>query len=343
MIFIRADANEKIGTGHVMRCLSIARAFASVGKEVVFITADHKGDALISGYLSICLDSIWNEMDSEIEKLEELIKAKEPELILIDSYFVTEKYFNSVSVLTQVAYMDDLNVQSWNVDFLINYNIFASILDYTHYDGKGTTLLLNPQFAPLREEFKKCQKHKIKDVSDVLVSAGGADPEHITEKIMSGICPEIPNVQFHFVVGALNPRLDKIMNLIEAHDNAVLHINEKHMSVLMKNYDIAISAAGTTLYELCATGIPTITYTLADNQLVADEQFAKQGIMLSAGDCRDDDFIERIGRLLKKLSINRRQREDLSRRMQGLVDGLGADRIVDRLLVSLSMCHHLRK
>lgn len=333
MIFIRADANERIGTGHVMRCLSIARAFASIGKEVVFITADHRGDTLISGYLSICLDSIWNEMDSEIEKLEELIKAKKPELLLIDSYFVTEKYLKTASVLTQVAYMDDLNVQSWGVDFLINYNIFADVLDYTCYDGKGTTLLLNPQFAPLREEFKNCQKHKIKDVSDVLVSAGGADPEHITEKIMSGICPEMLDVQFHFVVGVLNPRLDKIKSLAEGEGNAVLHINEKHMSGLMQNCDIAISAAGTTLYELCATGIPTITYTLADNQLVAAEQFDKQGIMISAGDCRDDgEFIGRLAQLLKKLTIDNRQREDLSRKMQGLVDGLGADRIVDELL-----------
>lgn len=71
----------------------------------------------------------------------------------------------------------------------------------------------------------------------------------------------------------------------------------------MQKCDIAISAAGSTLYELCATGIPAITYTLADNQLIAAEQFDKQGIMLSAGDCRDDEgFIVRLEKLLDKLT-----------------------------------------
>ena len=99
----------------------------------------------------------------------------------------------------------------------------------------------------------------------------------------------------------MNPRIDIIRGKILG--NAVLHINEHNMSALMQKCDIAISAAGSTLYELCATGIPAITYTLADNQLIAAEQFDKQGIMLSAGDCRDDEgFIVRLEKLLDKLT-----------------------------------------
>lgn len=333
MILIRADANEKIGTGHVMRCLSIARAFIDNGNKVIFVTADHRGDGLIAeqGFETICLDSDWTDMESE--KLDKVVKEYKPELLLLDSYYVTDDYLNCLKRIVRTAYIDDLNNHYWDVDYLINYNIFASIFDYSKYDGTRTKLLLNPQYAPLRDEFKRCTKHEIKDVTDVIVSAGGADPEHITEKILSGICPEMESVIFHFIVGALNPSLEYIKNIAEGKENVILHINEKHMSDLMKKCDIAISASGTTLYELCATGIPTITYTLADNQLVAAEQFDKQGIMISVGDCRsDDEFIGRLESLLKNLVNNEALRRKLSEKMQTLVDGNGAARIADMLL-----------
>ena len=166
-----------------------------------------------------------------------------------------------------------------------------------------------------------------------MVSAGGADPERITERIMTDICPEMRDIVFHFIVGALNPRLNDIKALSEGKDNIVFHINEKNMSGLMENCDIAISAAGSTLYELCATGLPTITYTLADNQLVAAEQFDKRGIMLSAGDCRGDDgFIDRVKMYIEKLNDSIELRRELSGKMQQLVDGNGAARIIEALL-----------
>ena len=321
MILIRADANEHIGTGHVMRCLSIAHAFAKRGGKVAFVTADHSGDTLIAQH------------GLESENLDRAVAEYKPDLLLLDSYYVTERYVNSLKDIVKIAYIDDLNKQCWNVDFLINYNIFADVFDYSEYKNTATKLLLNPQYAPLRDEFRDCSKHEIKMVSDILVSAGGADPESIIEKLIQDVCPIYPGLAFHFILGALNPRLKEIKTLAEERNNAVLHINEKHMSDLMKYCDIAISAAGTTLYELCATGIPTITYILADNQLVAAEQFDSQQIMLSAGDCRGDGgFTERVELLLKQLIGDKRLRTELSIRMQKLVDGNGSDRLVDALL-----------
>ena len=341
MILIRADANEIIGTGHIMRCLSIARAFAEKGNDVVFITADNKGDALIqqNGFNSICLDSMWNDMEPEINKLISVINAHHPSLLLIDSYYVTESYFRELGKTTRIAYVDDLNAARWDVDYLINYNIFSSVYDYSWYDGTKTKLLLYPQYAPLRDEFKNLPMHEIKGtVTDILVSAGGADPERISERLIKKVCPKWPEVRFHFIVGALNPRLDNIKKL-EA-ENVVLHINEKHMSELMKQCDIAISASGTTLYELCATGIPTITFSLADNQIPATEQFEKQGIMLSAGDCRGNTrFISKVEKCLKTLADNVELRLALSRKMQELVDGKGAERLVEKLSLEGLIIH----
>lgn len=313
-----------------MRCLSIAKAFLLHGQDSLFVIADEKSKALIesNGFQTICLDIIWTDLESELQILINVIRERQPEIILVDNYFATGNYLKTISQECRVAYIDDMNLERYDVDAIINYNIYAAVYDYSWYIGTKTKLILHPQYAPLRDEFKGCPKHEIKNVSDVLISAGGADPEKITEKLIRDVCPEYTNIVFHFIVGALNPGIADIKKLAADKMNAVLHINEKHMSDLMKNCDIAISAAGTTLYELCATGTPTITYTLADNQIIAAEQFDKQGIILSAGDCRNDnEFEKRLILLLKKMINDEPLRRKLSEKMQTLVDGNGADRI----------------
>lgn len=336
MILIRADANEKIGTGHVMRCLSIARAFAHLDQKVIFITADHRGDTLIqqNGFETICLDTDWTHMDYEVDGLLKIINNTSPDILLVDSYFVTMNYFSALAGKVKVAYIDDMNYAQWNVDVIINYNIFSQIYDYSWYEENKIKLILGPKYAPLRDEFQDKKAHKIDDiVSSVMVSAGGTDPERIIERIMIEICPILPEIKFHFIVGALNPRINSIKETAHKNSNVVLHVNEQNMAELMEECDIAISAAGTTLYELCACGIPTITYILADNQIVAAEQFHKQGVMLNAGDCRDNiDFIDMLAYQLKELCIDKITRKRLSTTMQLLVDGLGAERIVESLL-----------
>ncbi len=334
MVLIRADANEHIGTGHVMRCLSIARAFADAGHEIRFVTADHRGDVLIKckGFKTICMDSKWNDMETELPALFSVIASTHPALVLTDSYYVTETYFRKLSGMVRTCYIDDMNVTFLDVDYLINYNIFSLVYDYSQYKKTRTKVLLGPQYAPIRNEFKDMPKHVINNVKDVLISAGGADPERITEMIMKGICPMHLDILFHFIVGALNPRINEIKELAGKNPNVVLHINEKHMSDLMKKCDLAVSAAGITLYELCAAGIPTITYTLADNQLDAAAQFQAQGIMLSAGDGRNnDEFIRRLDNLFTRMAFDETLRAELSELMQTLVDGNGTKRIVDAL------------
>ena len=333
MILIRADANEKIGTGHVMRCLSIANAFVRAGHEVKFVTADHRGDGLIQsrGFESICLDSEWTQM--EREGMGRVVRTYRPDLLLVDSYFATESYLSSLSNSVILACIDDQNLAIWDLDYLIYYNIFGPVMDYSGYKKTRTKLLLGPCYAPLRDEFVSAGFHEIYDVSDVMVSAGGADPERITEKLIENVCKDLNDITFHFVVGALNPRLERIKEMAREHHNVILHINEKNMAGLMKSCDIAISAAGSTLYEFCACGTPTITYALADNQLIATNEFDKQKIMLSAGDCRNNEkFIAGLMALIKRLIGNEKLRLEMSRRMQKIVDGNGASRIVNELL-----------
>lgn len=332
MILIRADANEVVGTGHVMRCLSLAYAFNEIGEETVFCTADHRADDLIrgKGYQVVCLDSDWTELKED--GIEQIAEAMKPDLVLVDSYYITEEYMHNLRKAAQTAYIDDMNVCCWDVDFLINYNIYADSLDYSAYGNSDTELLTGPRFAPLRREFRGMPKREVKEtVTDILVSAGGADPERITERIIQNICHTEKNIKFHFVVGALNPRINDIKKLQD--DNIILHINEKNMSALMNSCDIAISAAGTTLYELCATGLPTITYTLADNQLLPAKAFDEQRVMICAGDCRDNSsFIDDLKNAVRTLTNDQKLRSKCAQNMQDLVDGNGADRLAKSLV-----------
>lgn len=316
-----------------MRCLSIARAFSEQGDDVLFVTADHRGDELIrsANFKSTCLDGEWTLMESEIPRIEALIDEYEPYLVLVDSYFVTEKYLHNINKMVPVAYIDDINESCWDVKYLINYNIFGKTIGYSRYDDCDTELILGPKYAPLRDEFVNMPHHIVRQcVSDILVSAGGADPERITERVIHDVCPKFPDSRFHFTVGVLNPRIEAIKRLERG--NVILHINEQHMARLMRSCDISISAAGSTLYELCAAGVPTITYILADNQRMAAEQFEVQGIMLNAGDCRNDvHFLSRLNVMLARLINDIELRMLQTKRMQSLVDGFGARRIVEAM------------
>lgn len=335
MIFIRADANEKIGTGHVMRCLSIAKAFVDEGEEVVFVTANDKASEWIRDFQTICLNSNWSEMDSEMDNLLCIIEERKPSLLLVDSYCVTKKYFDVLSKEIPIAYMDDMNKECWNIRFLINYNIFADDLDYSAYESMGCKCLLMPKYTPLRKEFINMPKHEIKkEVTDILVSAGGADPENVTEQIMEEVCVHWEKIKFHFVIGAFNPRMDELKKRIKK--NIIFHVNETHMSGLMRKCDMAVSAAGSTLYELCACGTPTVAYTLADNQQMAAEKFAREGVMLYAGDCRNNEkFVTSLMEGMERLIRSQEIREKASDMMQSLLDGNGAKRIARELLCGI--------
>lgn len=334
MILIRADGNFKIGMGHIMRCMSIANAFKEKGKEVLFLTADHKSDQILIsyGFECECLNSIWSDMNGELPQLLDKLNNYKPELMIIDSYSVNSGYFDSLSGYVKTVYIDDLNEDCWNIDALINYNIYADTELYSNYSGSKTKLILGLDYAPLRKEFSECSLHSVNSVSKVLVLAGGADPECITERIMQSVCPMFDNAEFHFVIGGLNPRKDKIDQLAEQYSNAVLYHNTNNIFELMEMCDVAISAAGSTLYELCACGVPTIAYALADNQLLALDSFGKQGLMLIAGDCRyNESFIPRVQEYLMQMTNDDHLRLNYTKRMQSLVDGNGTRRIVNEL------------
>ena len=122
--YIRADANEQIGTGHIMRCLAVAEAIKKYNIEVVFIVADKRSESFVTdkGFDTICLNTVWDNLDSETEIIMKVLGEKNIKKLLIDDYFVTESYLKRLSTVTEIMYIDDMNDFIYPVSTIIDCN-----------------------------------------------------------------------------------------------------------------------------------------------------------------------------------------------------------------------------
>lgn len=168
------------------------------------------------------------------------------------------------------------------------------------------------------------------------MTSGGTDEYHVTYKLVKYLCQEniLDNLRLHVVIGRFNQDKDKIRQLVEEYDNIQMHEDISYMSQLMMECDIAISAGGTTLYELCACGLFTICFGIADNQLMGIETFAEKGLMYTVGDIRKniEYGVQKIAKQIQYFNQHPDICYEYSKRMQSLVDGNGAERIATYLL-----------
>lgn len=287
MFYIRTDGNSQIGAGHVMRCLSIAEALRDLGELVLFIIADEEPVKLIEsrGFGYLVLHTDWRDMEAELQKLLAVISENEIESLLIDSYQITEKYMHTLMRYVKTAYLDDCGETVYPTDMLINYNIYAPEIDYkSMYQKKGITipkLVLGIEYVPVRKEFGNIE-YRVKELArDVLITTGGADMYNATEHILSKLLEKSdrnPFLRYRVVSGAYNEHIEKLRNIAKTNNNVYLYENVPDMWNLIKRCDIAISAAGSTMYELATIGVPTVCFYFVENQrqiAKACEVFAK--------------------------------------------------------------------
>ena len=366
MIGIRADANSIIATGHMMRCLTIAREIVRQGESVTFFMADEESEKLFSSFSDedefgkVVLGSDYRDMEGELPVLEKELKAAGIKVLLVDSYSVTKNYFENLSKICKVAYLDDLAKEAYQVDLLINYSGYSENMGYeklysTSVTGKdyGTKLLLGLKYAPLREQFYRKLSddnyesmagniEKIKDIktarADILLATGGGDMcNMITNVLDKGAAQVLDDVIWHVVVGDFVENPQRIDDYAVKYKNIVLHRSVKNMAQLMKQCDIAVLAAGTMLTECAACSLPAIFYQVADNQKYNVEYFGGLEGMIFAGAvhtgdaCKEnttDRIFRELARLLKDKTAVKRMRDSLLE----ITDGRGAVRIAKALV-----------
>lgn len=342
-VCLRADGNSTIGLGHIMRCLSLAKALQQQGIDCVFIMADKAGHEIVKahGFEIECLQTQYNKMELELPEVFRILTQKNPLFTIVDSYFVSPRYLSALGRICATVYLDDLAKTAYPVDTLINYNIYSSEEQYKKlYRENGERLprlLLGPEYAPLRAEFNKVPPKEIKaKAQDILISTGGSDPQNVTMEILLRLQKSVlwKEAHFHVVVGRLNPYLEALKSFSQQNPQVVLHFDVAAMAALMCGCDLAVSAGGSTLYELCACSVPTVTYTLADNQLPGAHAFHRQGLIYNAGDYRQDghEALSGIVRRLEELWEDKELRAELSKKQRAIVDGKGAMHIAEALL-----------
>lgn len=333
MIYIRTDMNEKIATGHLIRCLAIADAAREKGEETTFIVADQKPVDLLKkrGYPYIVLQTEWNCMEDEIPKLISWIKELGIEKILIDSYQVTEKYLKEIGLYTRIFYLDDLNAFAYPVDAIICYANYYKQFHYEKY-MQQEQLFLGVKYTPLRKVFWNCPSKKIADrVEKLLILSGGSDPYNVAGKLLEVI--ELADYKEIVVIcGPYNENYQQLAVEYKSNQNVHIKQNVDNIEVEMKKADVAISAGGTTLYELCALGVPTISYSFVDNQLDNVKQFQREQLIDYAGDVRYDNIAVNINTILRKYRDAEMLRKTRSEGMQKMIDGKGAERIAEALM-----------
>lgn len=337
MLHIRTDGNEKIGTGHVMRCLEIAKAYEELKGPVTFLVADVDSKKFIEskGFSCYVMNSKWNDLNSEIEMLKMCKDECGVERLLIDSYFISKKYVKAWKELgVRVAYLDDLCCADYEFDALFNGAIWATEKEYEKwYETDKTKLYLGCEYLALRPEFAKTPKKNVKEKADnILVLSGGADPYHFLLGFVENLPGDIEKqCQYYLVCGIFNDDYEKILNICKDRDNIHVLQNASNLYEYMCNADVAVSACGMTLYELCACKTPTIMYLLADNQRGNLEGFIRENIFESIGDIREKIDFDLLFNKLSYLISDSEKRNEMVGKVRKMVDGKGAYRIAGEL------------
>ncbi len=373
MIGIRADANSIIATGHMMRCITIARALVMQGESVTFFMADEESARLLKSFAGdefhgVVLGTVYTDMESELDTLIKELKDRDIKALLVDSYSVTHGYFERLSTICRVAYLDDLGKEAYPVDTVINYSGYSMNMGYEqlYKDVKGfgnrqAKLLLGLQYAPLREQFyntagaTQAQNAGIsgdEEPLNVLLATGGSDMCNMITSVLNDARTvageaekentEVPNevqknIIWHVVIGDFVENTEAIEDCVKGSNDVVLHRSVKNMADLMRQCDLAVLAAGTMLTECAAVGLPAIFYQVADNQKFNVEYFGGLEGMIFAGEVhrgaeKKKATIDKIFEELEKLVKGRNQLKAMGESLLEITDGRGAIRIAKALM-----------
>ncbi len=340
-IWIRADANEEIASGHLMRMLSVAESLRRGGADVRFILAEeesHKWLERLAGdaepFAADVLGIPYGSATEELARWGAYLYSKGislPDWILVDSYAVTKPWFKELRRLCdeasavrdgrrpRIAYMDDQMAFDSPVDLVINYDPDAEEL--AKFYKAAPIRLLGAEYAPLRQQFVGLTPIVRNCVHRVLVSTGGTDPYGIGETLESILRQTATAKNADIEIIHMGPGYPRI----------------REVASFLTTCDLAVSAAGTTLYELCAAGVPTLAFSMADNQVAFAGKLAQIGAMDNLGDIRDplirEELPERVASWLQeRLEEGRETRFAQAKRMHAITDGNGSDRIAEALL-----------
>mgnify|MGYP003372834413 CR=1 FL=1 len=314
-IVLRAD--KVIGTGHLMRVLSILKYLDNFNFVLISDELDENLAPLLNKF-----SSIYRVNLSEIPKT---IKAISPSLVLIDHYFIDEEIEAKIKQYFKVVVIDDLSNRHHCAHALIDQGLCAKEDDYKDLLNDNAKIYVGPKYATVKELFCKISPHKLEGMPHILVSFGGSDPVDACGKTLNGIlsCKLYLNFSFTIVSGLANPQYQNLKTMCAGHSNIKLLKYCNDMPKLFSICDGAIGACGGMLYERIASGLVALNVVIADNQNKAPFAIEKYKLGLNYALCDLEDGLK-LQSSLEKLLANK---ESYAKNGKNIVDGKGLLRI----------------
>lgn len=329
-VIFRTDASLEIGTGHVMRCLTLALGLWEKGASVSFLCREHDGNLIdlirSHGFVVHALPLLSQDDDTEENPLDpahavwlgcnwqidvehcNAVLNDPVDWIVIDHYALDYRWETAMRDKCQkMMCIDDLADRVHECDLLLDQNLGRTEDDYVELVSSGTKLLLGPQYALLRQEFADWRKASLKariqpQLRHLLVTMGGVDNANVTEVILNTIdqARSIDLERITVILGPHAPWLDNVKKLAsEMSASVTLLSSVNNMAELMAQCDLAIGAGGTTTWERCSLGIPTVLISLAENQNYISREVGKAGAAIL---CDVQDVEHELGNILRVIS-----------------------------------------
>ena len=335
-VAFRLDASAAIGGGHAMRCLSLARALADRGAECLFLV-NEEAAAVAPALAAVPRRTVGPDPEAAVAAL----RAEWPEgadAAVCDLYAWTapqERAFAAAA--RRVLVIDDLVAAPHHCDVLLNQNFGA---DPASYDGllpAACRRLTGPGHALLRPDFAALRPAALERRRDagrpqtLLVSLGLTDVGGITGRVCAALARTPDFARAEIVLGPASPSIGRVRAIAAADERFRCHVGLDDMARAMLDADAAIGATGSSAWERCCLGLPTLAVVLAENQRPAAQALTVAGIVALAGDAaRLDDAA--LHAAIAAFLADPAQLQRLSQASAALCDGLGAGRVAAALL-----------
>jgi UDP-2,4-diacetamido-2,4,6-trideoxy-beta-L-altropyranose hydrolase len=352
-IVIRSDASLSIGSGHVVRCLTLADGLKEHGASVEFVSRLHPGHTcdLIEahGFRVHRLPQMnsdfqtdpspahaaWLGTNWEVDCAETMTAIQERpgewNWLVVDHYALDLRWEQQLRcAVSRIMVIDDLADRTHDCDLLVDQNL---VRDYkSRYNGKTpghSRLLLGPEYAILQRAYSDVRKrthHRQGSIGEILIYFGGVDTENWTGRALSAFLNlNRSDIVLHVVVGCSDAQEQELRSRVTGEKNVFIYSNLPSLASLMSRADLAIGATGTTTWERLCLGLPTIVVALDDNQIAAAEELSRRGLIRWLGHKEkvDEDTIHHALNDLIAGGLN----GEWSKDCREIVDGQGMNRV----------------
>ncbi len=358
-IAIRVDASSQIGTGHFMRCLTLADALKQRGAQIRFISRqlpeylqgmltekEHEFMPLNSspskaatGGLGLGLDlghAHWlgASQHTDAQASIQALSGHIWDWLVVDHYALDARWESALRQrVKNILVVDDIADRQHDCDALLDQNLYVDM--DTRYTGKVPAhcqLLLGPRYALLRGEFRQLRKQakpRSGPVRRILIFFGGVDAENYTGRAIEALASISHDLHVDIVIGAQHPSRKQI-ELACAGNGFLCYVQTSRMAELMAAADLAIGAAGVASWERCCLGLPALIVSLADNQIDIAKALDLFGACRYIGSLETASASVMRGAIIDLLN-HQDYLEVLSEKSYSLVDGLGVDRLCQAL------------